>query len=199
MKRLSIWSLRFLVLPLVWTAALSVHAKDGDGFVASEDGASVLQPQTKLIWRRCAEGVQWNGASCEGTPLLLTRGEAQTLAGARAKAEGLAWRVPHSKELQRLARATAQPQESTEAVFPAAPTGWHWSATVSVDTSNVNQYDYKNIERGVTPQNANRIAFLHGWAVNLLTGEAREDVLERTKLPVRLVREMVVGRDVVKP
>ena len=70
---------------------------------------------------------------------------------------------------------------------------------MSVDTSNVNQYDYKNIERGVTPQNANRIAFLHGWAVNLLTGEAREDVLERTKLPVRLVREMVVGRDVVKP
>lgn len=199
MKHFSNQPFRILLLALLWAVSVAVPAKDGDGFVASEDGSSVLQPHTKLIWRRCAEGVRWTGTGCEGAPQLLTRGEAQTLASALAKAEGLAWRVPHSKELQRLARATAQPQESVETVFPAAPTGWHWSATVSVDTSHVNQYEYKNIERGITHLNANRIAFLHGWAVNLLTGEAREDVLERTKLPVRLVREMVGGRDVVKP
>jgi hypothetical protein len=42
--------------------------------------------------------------------------------------------------------------------------------------------------RGRTNENTNRMAFLHGWAVNLTSGEARGDVTKRTKLPVRLVR-----------
>jgi hypothetical protein len=32
------------------------------------------------------------------------------------------------------------------------------------------------------------MAFLHGWAVNSVTGEARGDVTKQSKLPVRLVR-----------
>ncbi len=48
----------------------------------------------------------------------------------------------------------------------------------------------KNIEKGVTAENSNSLAFLHGWAVNPQTGEARGDVLKREKLLVRLVCEI---------
>ena len=41
--------------------------------------------------------------------------------------------------------------------------------------------------QGRTSENTTQLAFLHAWAVNLATGEARGDVLKRTELPVRLV------------
>ena len=105
---------------------------------------------------------------------------------ARSKSDGLSWRLPRVSEMQRVTR---RPHPAL-ALFPAAPEGWHWSGTAVVDLNSVNQYRYQNIRRHLTDENANRIAFLHGWAVDLATGEARDDVLKRTRLSVRLVRTL---------
>jgi hypothetical protein len=51
----------------------------------------------------------------------------------------------------------------------------------------VNQYNYGNIMQGRDNQNATRVDVARGWAVSMVTGEARGDVFRRTKLPVRLV------------
>lgn len=156
-------------------------------FLVSKDGTYVIDIGTKLVWSRCVEGMRWNGQTCAGTPQLVSYGEALALANARAKADGLRWRVPGVKELQRLASNEVHSSRDEKEIFPASPPDWHWTVSATIDTKPFNQYDYKNIERGVTAQNANRIAFLHGWGVNLQTGEARGDILKRTKLPVRLV------------
>jgi hypothetical protein len=35
----------------------------------------------------------------------------------------------------------------------------------------VNPYRYDNISRGVSGESVNRLSFLHGWSVDLGTGE----------------------------
>lgn len=152
--------------------------------VVSGDGDQVSDARSKLIWSRCVEGMQWDGKTCMGEPTFATHAHALSLARARAKAEGVGWRVPRVKELQRLVSAP----KYGAAVFPAAPPGWYWTASANIDTRAVNQYDYGNIERGVTEGSVNRMAFLHGWAVDAQSAQARGDVPKRTKLPVRLVR-----------
>jgi len=178
-----------LMCALAAHSALAGKQAQPADLVVSKDGASVSDLRSKLTWSRCAEGMQWNGQTCAGEPQLVSHAEALSLARARAKAEGLPWRVPRVKELQHLVSKAAHAGQGKAVVLPAAPPDWHWAVAVNIDVSPVNQYDYSNIERGVTAQNANRMAFLHGWAVNVQSGVARGDVPKRTKLPVRLVRQ----------
>jgi hypothetical protein len=153
----------------------------------SDDGTYVLDARAQVAWPRCVEGMQWNGKTCVGMPLLLSHDEAMALARDLGKERGLHLRVPRVAELQGLVHKTTSPPGLDPSLFPASPRGLHWSATSSVNTARVNQYDYGNIMQGRTEQSAVHLRFLEGWAVNLSTGEARADVTKRTKLPVRLV------------
>lgn len=155
--------------------------------VPSPDGAQVRNTRTGLSWARCVEGMQWNGKTCIGEPLLLDHAQALARVSARSKAEGLRWRLPRVTELQQLVNQGAKSTGLDPALFPAAPTEWHWSATANVRTSQVNPYSYGNVMQGRNNDNTGHMAFLHGWAVDMGTGEARGDVAKRSKLPVRLV------------
>ncbi len=153
---------------------------------STADGGSVVDEQARLVWSRCVEGMEWNGSTCVGEVRSMNHVEAVASGAARAKRDGLPWRLPRVSEMQRAAR---QPHPALE-LFPAAPEGLHWSGTAVVDLDPVNQYRYQNIRGHITDENANRIAFLHGWAVDMVTGQARADVPKRTRLPVRLVRSL---------
>jgi len=150
------------------------------------DGSVVVDEQAHLAWSRCVEGMRWDGVTCVGEPRWMNHAEAVAAAAARARTEGVPWRLPRVGEMQHVARGSPP----TLARMPAAPAGLHWSSTAVVDLAPVNQYRYQNIRRHVTEGNANRIAFLHGWAVDLGTGQARDDVLKSTRLPVRFVRSL---------
>jgi hypothetical protein len=150
------------------------------------DGGVVVDEEAHLAWSRCVEGMHWDGATCAGEADSMNHAEAVAAAAARAKRDGVPWRLPRVSEMQHMARG-APP---ARARFPAAPQGLHWSGTAVVDLGTVNQYRYQNIRQHVTEENANRIAFLHGWAVDLATGEARDNVLKSAHLPVRLVRSL---------
>ena len=158
-------------------------------FALSEDGDYVIDLKARLAWPRCVEGMKWDGKTCTGQPRLFDHAEAQAHALARWKAEGARWRLPHTAELQRLVDRSLPRQGLDPLLFPLAPREWHWSGTAAVNTgAPVNPYSYDNVQKGRTPENANRLAYLHGWAVNLVNGEARGDVDKHTRLPVRLVR-----------
>jgi hypothetical protein len=150
------------------------------------DGAGVVDEEARLVWSRCVEGMKWNGATCIGEASSMNHADAAAAGVARTKSDGLPWRLPRVGEMQRAAQWT----RSAMPLFPSAPEGWYWSGTAVVDLVPVNQYRYENIRRHVTEESVNRIAFLHGWAVDLATGEARDDVPKRARLPVRLVRSM---------
>lgn len=159
-------------------------------WVITADGAYIVHLSANVAWPRCAEGMRWSGSRCEGQALLLDHAAALALAQRRAKADGVAWRLPHMKELQGLARQGAKPADALGAWLPNNPTGWCWSATANVDTRTINEYSYENVKRGVTAENMARVQFMHGWAVDTTTGEARKDALKRSQLLVRLVRPL---------
>lgn len=170
---------------LVWAA----EPTSAPSFRPSADGVSVLDLREKLVWLRCVEGMRWDGKTCTGDPVLMSHSEAIAWAAAVAKAEGVNWRLPHVTELRRLAGHAAGRAALDPKLFPAAPIGWYWSRTASLDTAKVNQYDYANIARGRNNENAVRLNHRQSWAVNTGTGEARGDVDRATKLSVRLVRQ----------
>ena len=150
------------------------------------DGSGVLDPRARTVWARCVEGMRWNGSTCTGQALLLTRAEATARAKARSAADGRAWRLPRTLELRRLVDRQATPPGLDRRLFPAAPGGLHWSGSASVRRLSANPYNYDNVASG--RKEGNRLAALEGWAVDMDTGEAIGDVARSSRLPVRLVR-----------
>jgi hypothetical protein len=154
----------------------------------SADGSHVLHLSARTVWSRCVEGMRWDGQRCVGEALQLDLAGALAWARKRAETDGLAWRLPQVKELQHLLEVNAHASPGTTAGFlPEPPPGWCWTGTAPVDTRSFNEYQYGNVMRGLTAQNAAQVRFLHGWAVDLATGEARDDALKRSRLLVRLV------------
>ncbi|MEX8494839.1 DUF1566 domain-containing protein [Sphaerotilus sp.] len=180
--------LTFALLAATVQAAAPIPA-DAPALVLADNGAQILDPYTGLAWSRCVEGMRWNGRTCTGQPVRVSHAQALALAVSRKDADGFAWRLPRVTELERLVHRSGPTPGLDPVLFPAAPAESHWAMTASIDTNMapVNQYNYANILRGRTDENTTQMAFLHGWAVNPATGEARGDVLKRTELPVRLV------------
>ncbi len=67
-------------------------------FAAIANGTGVKDSLTRIVWRICAEGAQWNGSACIGTPLVTTWAGALALAAAA----GSPWRLPSIAELATL-------------------------------------------------------------------------------------------------
>jgi hypothetical protein len=182
-----------LALVCLMASGVTAWAKDQSAtpvWTVSSDGSEVIDVHARQVWSRCVEGMRWVGKTCVGEPALVTHKEALALASARRKADGLEWRLPRVTDLRHVVGDTAAPPKLYAQLFPAAPTGLYWASTANVDTASreVNQYNYGNIAQGRTGANANRMAFLHGWAVDMDTGQGSGDVPKRNKLPVRLVR-----------
>lgn len=191
------WLLAVCLLTLAGGASASQSAKPAATGKAvthlrlSDDQTLVLDHETRQAWSRCVEGMQWTGKTCAGEPVMATHKEALALAAARRKADGKDWRLPRVPELRQLALETEIARRTGLIAFPHAPDDWYWTSTANVDTraAESNQYNYGNIMRGQNSVDTNRLGFLHGWAVDLRSGEARGDVLKRSaRLPVLLVR-----------
>lgn len=171
-----------------WAAApADAPSPDPVAMAPTADGANVLDARARTVWARCVEGMQWDGTTCTGRALQLTRAEATARAKARGAADGKTWRLPRSLELRRLVDKQAKPPGVNAQLFPAAPGGLHWSGTANVRQLSVNPYNYDNVASGRT-KGGSRLAALEGWAVDMDTGQAFGDVSRASKLPVRLVR-----------
>ncbi|MGP1692890.1 MAG: DUF1566 domain-containing protein, partial [Giesbergeria sp.] len=155
---LSALLLGLMALP---TAQAAEPVKDMQ-LTPTADGNGVLDPRARTVWARCVEGMHWNGATCIGRALLLTRTEATARAKTRSAADGKAWRLPRAPELRRLVNKQATPPGIDPKLFPAAPPGLHWSGSVSMREISVNPYNYDNIANGRT-KGGNHLSALEGW------------------------------------
>lgn len=186
-KKTGIFLVHLSLACIVMPVAMAADDADEPTLVPSKDGAYVINLRTRLAWPRCVEGMSWDGDTCVGKPLLVDHAGAVALVQTRQKAEGGRWRLPHVTDWQQL---IGKPAGLDPQLFPAAPADWYWTDTANVKTARVNPYSYGNAMHGRTTENTSYVAFLHAWAVNSATGEARGDVAKRTKLPVRLVRQL---------
>jgi hypothetical protein len=96
-------------------------------FVLSADGSEVTDQHTGLIWRRCSEGMNWNGTNCDGTASPYTHEAA--LQRAAAQSGSVAWRLPNIKELHSLADQTLSNPAINTTVFPTTSSIYYWSSS----------------------------------------------------------------------
>lgn len=136
----------------------------------SPAGAEVIDKVTGLIWKRCLEGLSWNGSQCVGTLDRFTWREALTRARATSTpiaSTGSTWRLPNRNELLSLVETACDSPAINGYWFPNQPAqGAVWSAS---PYSNYDQY---------------------AWLVNFDTGSSTADEKEFVLL-VRLVRTSV--------
>jgi hypothetical protein len=98
-------------------------------YVISKDGTEVFDTQTSLTWRRCVEGMKWNGKTCAGYPFGGMLVESLQRAASEARLTGKAWRLPNIKELASLVDTT-QPNLAIDlTAFPETPNDQMWSAS----------------------------------------------------------------------
>jgi len=89
--RLRTGSWLFAALALVAAVPAAAQGR----YSVSPDGNEVADATTHLVWRRCAEGMRWNGRTCEGKLAKFFYHEAKQ----HAADSGAHWRLPTRDEL----------------------------------------------------------------------------------------------------
>jgi hypothetical protein len=123
-------------------------------FEISADGQEVTDRGTGLVWRRCVEGLQWDGKTCAGQPTRMSFAAARSQAQAMATSTKVAWRVPTRDELLGLLDRKPGTSGTPSNTFPQSPASPFWSSTpytsdgqraVYVHMSNASDYnDYRS-------------------------------------------------------
>jgi hypothetical protein len=154
--------LRFVALTLLVVATGASH---GQGrFTISADGQEVTDATAGLTWRRCSEGMRWDGKACTGKLLKYTYAGAKDKATRTATEAGKPWRLPAREELVTLVdmKQKKKPRIDKEA-FPQTPSALFWASRPG-STDDLNAY-----------------------LVNFSNGKVRPSI-GQSKFPVRLVR-----------
>lgn len=101
------------------------------------NGAEVTDLQTGLIWKRCSEGQNWSGSTCTGNAN--TNSHEQALAQAKAQnssGSATGWRLPHVKELTRLADRGCNRPTIDATAFPGTESITYWTSSPAVGYSD---------------------------------------------------------------
>jgi hypothetical protein len=116
-----------LVLATICTAQAQAQAPAQTRFTVSADGQEVLDTKTNLLWRRCAEGMQWDGKICKGKPVKFKFPGAKDQAAKAASAAGKPWRLPTKEELLGIVVKQKKKPMVDATVFPNTPAATFWS------------------------------------------------------------------------
>ena len=154
--RLATFGSRLAAFSLLALAAASSQAQGR--FTTSADGQEVTDTTAKLTWRRCAEGLKWDGKTCKGKLAKFSYAGAKAAA---ASAKG--WRIPSKEELVGLVDMAKKKPRIDPLAFPATPAAPFW-ATKQGSTDDLN-----------------------AWLVSFANGKVRGNLGE-AKFPLRLVR-----------
>jgi uncharacterized caspase-like protein len=92
-------------------------------------GDEVFDEKTRLVWKRCAEGMRWSGRACEGVALRLGWSTALAKSQEIARAEGINWRLPERDELMSLVDRSVSSAKLDPSAFPATPAFFFWTTT----------------------------------------------------------------------
>jgi hypothetical protein len=118
-------------LSLVLVTLVLAPAMAAPRYTPSPDGQEIADSKTGLVWRRCAEGMDWKGATCINNAVFSNFFGAEARAKAAA-ASGKPWRLPTLKELSSIV-AVRQAEEGRAAIdpvaFPATPAARFWSSS----------------------------------------------------------------------
>lgn len=118
-------------LSLVLGTLVLAPAMAAPRYTPSPDGQEIADSKTGLVWRRCAEGMDWKVNICINNAVFPNYFGAEARAKAAAT-PGKPWRLPTLKELSSIV-AVREAEEGKAAidpvVFPATPIARFWSSS----------------------------------------------------------------------
>jgi len=117
----------------------TIPARNPDAVYIDNGDGTVTDTRTQLMWKRCAEGMTWDGATCTGSALTLKWTDALAQA-MTAYAGNNDWRLPNVKELFTLVEECRTGPAINSAVFPNAPSAIVWSSTPTYLEQNTAWY-----------------------------------------------------------
>ncbi len=124
-------SARISALSLVLGTLVLAPAMAAPRYTPSPDGQEIADSKTGLVWRRCAEGMDWKGGTCINNAVFPNYFGAEARAKTTA-ASGKPWRLPTLKELSSIV-AVREAEEGKAAIdpvaFPATPVARFWSSS----------------------------------------------------------------------
>ena len=85
---------------------------------------AVVDTNSGLTWRRCAEGQVWNGNTCTGIALTYTYQAALARATSQAP-----WRLPNRYELFSIVDKSVKNPAIDSTAFPATSASYFWSSS----------------------------------------------------------------------
>ena len=114
---------------LAQTCNPAISADAPDSRYQTATNGTVLDKQTGLVWKRCAEGQSWQDGQCKRSPAAFSWLNALAIAEAATFAGKTDWRLPNQKELQSLVEHRCVAPAINLTVFPNAGSGWFWSSS----------------------------------------------------------------------
>ena len=115
------------LLLLAATGHASVMAQSR--YTVSADGQEVQDTQANLTWRRCTEGMNWDGKTCAGKASKFSYRAAQKHATASAGKSPQTWRLPTKTELLSLVDKSQKKKPLIDAsAFPSTPNAMFWAS-----------------------------------------------------------------------
>src|SRR6478735_8339462 len=152
------------IAAFAFLALVASASQAQDRFTISGNGQDVTDTTTKLVWRRCAEGLRWDGKTCWGKVKTFKYSEAKEAAAAASKGDAKAWRIPTRDELVALVDKTAKKKPRIDVkAFPETPAKPFWAIRPGTDDD------------------------LNAWLVNFANGKVTGNTGQR-KFHLRLVR-----------
>ena len=152
------------IAAFAFLALVASASQAQDRFTISSNGQDVTDTTSKLVWRRCAEGLRWDGKTCAGKVKTFKYPEAKEAAAAAAKGDAKAWRIPTRDELVALVDKTAKKKPRIDIkAFPDTPAKPFWAIRPGSDDD------------------------LNAWLVNFANGKVSGNTGQR-RFPLRLVR-----------
>jgi hypothetical protein len=113
-----------------------------DADFADAGNGTVLRLPSGLVWKRCAEGQTWTGATCTGTADSYTWAQAFSRvdavnAGAAGTQNGgqTDWRLPNINELRSVVEQGCTNPCINLSQFPLAPASFFWSGSPATSVS----------------------------------------------------------------
>ncbi len=99
-------------------------------YTTSADGQEITDNKTQLVWRRCSEGLIWNGITCAGTLTYFNHESALSYAASEASKTSKAWRLPNIKELSSISDIARNPDPAIDtSIFPGTISERYWSSS----------------------------------------------------------------------
>ena len=152
------------IAAFAFLALVASASQAQDRFTISSNGQDVTDTTSKLVWRRCAEGLRWDGKTCAGKVKTFKYPEAKEAAAAAAKGDAKAWRIPTRDELVALVDKTAKKKPRIDVkAFPQTPAKPFWALRPGSDDD------------------------LSAWLVNFANGKVTGNAGQR-RFHLRLVR-----------